>query len=32
MLTFIGYDNGDRIRPSVDVVTEVQQRKCGAVA
>jgi hypothetical protein len=31
-MTFIGYDNGDRIWASVDVVTEVQQHKCGAVA
>ena len=32
ILTFNGYDNCDKIRPRVDVVTEMQQRKCVAIA
>jgi hypothetical protein len=32
ILTFIGYDNCDKIRPRVDVVTEMRQRKCVAIA
>ena len=32
ILTCTGYDLCDRIRAIVDVVTNVQQRKCDAVA
>ena len=32
ILTFTGYDLCDRIRAGVDVVTDVQQCKCDAVA